>query len=56
MLAVMVVMMAVIWMVSGHMGMMGHGDHPEKPAGTAQPVASEPAVVTAPHTLPAQQN
>ncbi len=54
MLAVMVVMMAVIWIVSGHMGMMGHGDHHEKPTGTAQPTTSEP-VVPAPQTLPEQQ-
>lgn len=43
MLLVMVVMMAAVWLVSGHMGMMGHGEHPEKQAETAQPIRNEPS-------------
>ena len=36
MLVVMVVMLAVIWLGSGHMGMMGHGGgHAEKSADAA---------------------
>ncbi|KAF0201619.1 MAG: hypothetical protein FD173_2116 [Gallionellaceae bacterium] len=38
MLVVMVVMMAAVWLVSGHMGMAGMGHaagHDEKPMGTA---------------------
>lgn len=36
MLAMMIVMMAVVWIVSGHTGMMGHGEHAEKLADVAQ--------------------
>ncbi len=36
MLVVMVVMLVVVWLGSGHMGMMGHGEHAEKLAGAAQ--------------------
>lgn len=43
MLVVMVVMMAAVWLVSGHMGMMGHSEHSEKQVGTVPPIKNEPS-------------
>lgn len=49
MLELMVVMMVVIWMASGHIGMMGHGgDHAEKPAETEKQQKTEPPLPPAP--------
>ncbi|TAJ79320.1 MAG: hypothetical protein EPO42_06380 [Gallionellaceae bacterium] len=42
-LVVMVVMMALVWMFSGHVGMMGYGAaHAEKPGNTEQQTKAEP--------------
>jgi uncharacterized membrane protein YphA (DoxX/SURF4 family) len=54
MLVVMVVMMGAVWLVSGHMGMMGHGEHSEKQAETAQPIRNE--LSSPPPASPEQQH
>lgn len=46
MLLVMVVMMAAVWVVSGHMGMMGTG-HEKPVAPTAEPGSAASAVPAA---------
>lgn len=40
MLVVMVVMLAVVWLGSGHMGMMGHGAAHAEKSGNAEPQQS----------------
>ena len=59
MLAVMVVLLAVMWLGSGHMGMMGgmmrHDDHTEKPAETDQPTKTESSL-PAPQASPEHQH
>ncbi len=52
---VMIGMMA--WMVSGHMGMMGHGNgHTEKSGQTEQQTKAEPSQPSAPKESPEHQH
>lgn len=58
MLVVMVVMLAIVWLGSGHMGMMGmgHGDgHAEKSGDTSQPVKAESPRSSVPQESPEHQ-
>lgn len=56
MLVVMIVMLAVVWLGSGHMGMMGHGGgHAEKPGDAAQQTKAEPPKSPAPEESPELQ-
>lgn len=49
MLVVMVVMLVVVWLGSGHMGMMGHvGGHAEKSGQTEQQTKAESPQLSAP--------
>lgn len=59
MLVVMVVLLAVMWLGSGHMGMMGMGHgggHADKSGQTEQKTKAEPPVPSAPKESPEHQH